>query len=168
MVTILQVPRLSGLYQVELWRKGKLIQKLKGHNDIVDVGLNAILDTMFNGASQTDPWAMGLIDGSGSQTLSNSDTMSSHSGWAELEDYDESFRQSWNPGAASSQSVTNSTQITFTISATVTIHGVFVATNNVKGSTTGTLWATAAFASEVAAVDDDELKVTYTVTAARG
>jgi len=160
--------KLVGHYKVELIRKGKVIATREGSNDIVNEGLDNILDVMFNNSTQVDPWKMGLIDGSGAQTLSNSDTMSSHAGWAELATYDEANRPDWNPAAASAQSVSNAVQITFTMNATDTIHGVFISTDGTKSGTTGTLWATAPFASELSVVATDEVKVTYTVTAARG
>lgn len=160
--------KLVGKYRIEHFRKGKLLGVREGKNDIVNEGLNKILDTMFNAAAQTDPWAMGLIDGSGTPALANADTMASHGGWLELQDYDEATRPSWNPSAAASQQVTNATQVTFTMNATNTVYGIFITSNNTKGGGSGTLWATAPFAVPIAVVDDDELKVTYTVTAARG
>jgi hypothetical protein len=160
--------KLTGHYKIELLENGKVIETREGHNDIVNEGLDNILDVMFNAATQVDPWFVGLIDGSGSQTLANSDTLPSHAGWAELTSYDETTRVGWNPAAAASQQVANGTQMTFTMNATDSIHGIFIASDGTKGGTTGILWATAAFASELAVVATNEVKITYTVTAARG
>src|SRR6185436_7888487 len=88
---------LKGTYIVEHIRNGKTIGVHKGNNGVTNIGLNTILDVMFNTGSQVDPWYIGLIDGSGAQTLAAGDTMGSHAGWAELTAYSETFRQTWNP-----------------------------------------------------------------------
>jgi hypothetical protein len=90
--------------------------------------------------------------------------MASHAGWTESTDYDEVSRVTWNPDAAASRAVTNSTTVDFTMNATKTIKGIFITSNNTKGGTTGTLWATAAFSSNASVVATDVLKVTYTVS----
>jgi hypothetical protein len=48
------------------------------------------------------------------------------------------------------------------MNAGVTVYGAFLVSSL---DNTGSLWATAAFPSPIALVDDDILKVTYTVTA---
>lgn len=146
---------------------GKVKTQRDGSNGITDVGLNKILDDMFDGGSAASPsgtWYVGLIDNAGFSALAAADTMASHSGWSESTDYTESNRVTWGVGAASSRSVTNATTVDFSINATVTINGIFVVDNNTKGGTTGTLWATASFSSPVSATNGDTLKVTYTVS----
>lgn len=141
---------------------------LKGNyefpNGIVDVGLNHILETQFNGGTPVTSWHMGLINNAGFTALSNADTMASHSGWAEATVYDQTDRPEWTAGTATGRAITNSTTVDFTMNATATIRGVFIASNLTKGGTTGILWATAAFASNVNVVDNDVLKITYTVS----
>ncbi len=56
----------------------------------------------------------------------------------------------------------------FTIDATCTIRGAFLTSDDTKGGTTGTMWATAAFASTQALVAGQTLTVTYTCTATGG
>lgn len=133
-------------------------------NGIVDVGLHYLLDAGFNGGTQVSTWYMGLIDNAGFSALANADTMASHAGWSESTAYDEAARPEWDAGAAGTRAVTNAATTDFTMSATVTIKGIFVTTVNTKGGTTGTLWATAAFSSNASVVDGDTLKVTYTVS----
>ena len=157
--------KLSGFVQIDHFdEKGEL----KGHyefpNGIVDVGLNDILDVFFGGTANTSPWYIGIVDNAAFSAFANADTMSSHAGWAESSAYTEGTRQEWAEGSAAARSITNAVTVDFSINATVTLKGIFVTSNNVKGGTTGTLWSTAAFASNVSAVNGDTLKISYTVS----
>lgn len=157
--------KLAGHFQVQHFDKnGELKEVYDFPNGIVDEGLNHILDTQFNGGTPVDPWYVGLINSAGFSALSNSDTMSSHAGWAETAAYTEGTRNEWTAGAASSRSVTNAVSLDFSINATVTIRGLFVSSNSTKSGTTGVLWSTALFASAISAENGDTLKVTYTVS----
>lgn len=150
--------------QVEHIRNGEVIAVYDTINGIVDVGLNHILDVSFRNQTQTATWYMGLVNNSSFSAYSNSDTMSSHAGWIEFTAYDESNRPTWTPVAASGRAITNSTAVEFTINATGTVRGIFITSNNTISGTTGILWATASFASNVSVLDNDVLKVTYTIS----
>lgn len=153
----------GGSGTMELWRGGQCIAEGLFKNDIVNVGLNKNLDVMFNGDTQITTWYMGLfIDGG---TLMDSDTMSSN-GWTEFTAYSQANRPTWNPGSAASQSITNSTPIEFSITGTGTIGGIFITSDNAKGMTAGTLWATAPFGTAQPVMANDTLRVTYTLNAA--
>ena len=156
---------LQGTYQVEHWRKGKKIATYNFNNGITNVGKDHVLDTVFHGSAQIATWHVGLIDNASFSALAAADTMASHAGWIECVTYDEATRVEWTEGAASSQSITNATALTFTQNATKTINGIFITSDNTKSGTSGTLFSTASFSSTVAVVDDDQLKVTYTVSA---
>ncbi len=155
--------KLIGRSKVEVFRKGKLIETREGFNAITNEGLDHALDVIFNAAAELSEWKIGITNFTA--TLDPADTMGSHGGWTENQDYDETVRQNWLPGAAASQSITNGTAATFTMNAGATLHGIFVTSNGVKGSTTGTLWATANFSSSLSVVDTDVVKITYTVNA---
>ncbi len=134
-------------------------------NGIVDVGLNHILETEFNGGAQISTWYIGLIDNSGFSAVSDSDTMSSHAGWDEFTSYTESNRVTWASDAATGRAIANSTTADFSINATGNLKGIFVSSNNVKTTGNGgTLWSTANFSSVVATANGDTLKVTYTIS----
>lgn len=156
--------RLGGKFHVQHIRKGEVINEFDCDNGIVDVGLNKILDDMFNSGTQSATWYCGLINDSGFTALADADTMASHTGWSELTSYTEANRVTWGVGAAASRSVTNSTTMDFSINATVDVNGIFIVDNNTKNGNTGTLWATASFSSAVSATSGDTLKVTYTVS----
>lgn len=153
----------SGLFKIQVFRKGKLIHEENAKNGVTNVGKNLILDVMFHAETQSDPWYIGLIDTGAS--LAASDTMASHAGWSEFVDYSELVRQEWDEAAASSQSITSSTTADFSIDDTGSVYGAFVVDESTKSGATGTLWATAAFSGEIPVVNGDEIRVTYTVNA---
>lgn len=155
---------MRGRFKVEHIRNGEVIGQYAMPNGIVDEGLNSLLDVYFHNQAQIATWYIGLVDNSGFSAFANADTMGSHAGWAESTAYDEATREEWVEDAAASRSISNSTPAEFTINATATLKGIFVTSNSTKGGTTGTLWATAAFSSNVGVVDNDILRITYTVS----
>jgi len=156
---------LKGRLRVEHYDKeGKLKATYRFPNGIVDVGLNMILDTMFDGGTPSTTWYIGLVDNSGWTAFANADTMASHTGWAESTAYTQTARPEWTAGTPTSRSITNASTVDFSINASVTLKGIFIVDNSTKSGTTGTLWSTAAFASTVSATSGDTLKITYTVS----
>jgi len=160
---IAQPISMRGKFKVEHYRQNQHIGTYDLNNDIVNAGKNSILGVQFHADTQITAWYIGLVDNSGFTAFSNSDTMSSHAGWNEFTTYSETNRVAWTPDAAASQSITNATARTFTISGSGTLKGIFVTSNNTKSGTSGTLWSTAAFAALVTVASSDQLKVTYTV-----
>lgn len=157
---------LSTHYKIECVRDGKLIWVEEFDNLVVTAGLNDSLDKHFKGSSYTAAWYVLLTDGT--PTFAAGDTMSSHAGWTEVEDYDEAARQTLSLGSVSGGSVDNSaSKATFTINATTTVGGAALATVSTKGGTTGTLYGGGAFTEgDRSVVDNDVLNVTVTLTAA--
>ena len=155
---------MRGRFHVEHVRGGEVIGKYEMPNGIVDVGLNSLLDVYFHNQAQITVWYIGLIDNAGFSALSNANTSASHAGWTESTDYDEATREEWVEDAAASRAISNTTPAEFTINDTVTLKGIFVISESTKGGATGTLWATAAFSSTVGVVDNDILRITYTVS----
>ena len=136
-------------------------------NLVVNAGLDDSLDKHLKGSSYTAAWYVGLTDGT--PTPAAGDTMGSHGGWAEVEDYDEATRQTLTLGSVSGQSVSNTaSKAAFTIdSNNTTIGGAFITTVNTKGGSTGILYGVGAFtAGDKTLDDDDTLNVTATFTAA--
>ena len=72
----------------------------------------------------------------------------------------------YNEAAAASQSTTNSAnKAVFTFNASKTIYGAFLASVSTKGGTTGTLLCANKAGTSKPVVDDDQLLVTYTISA---
>jgi hypothetical protein len=146
---------------------GKTIWEDVGHNDIVDQGLESLLDVHFRAQTQITVWYMGLIDGTGTQTLSNSDVAGTHAGWTENTSFTGGpTRKNWTTAltAATSRSISNSTTIDFAFTTTQTIHGIFLIDDATADTASEVLWATAPFSSEVTVNNGDTLKITYSVS----
>ena len=157
--------RLRGRFLIEHRNEaGKLIGVYRVPNGIVDVGLNKILDDMFNGGSQSSIWYIGLVDNATWSAFADADTMLSHAGWVESTAYTEATRPIWTVGAAAARQVTNASTVDFSINDTATLKGIFVVDENTKSGTSDTLWSTAAFSSTIGVTSGDTLKVTYTVS----
>ncbi len=166
-------------FKVEHYRGGKLIGVYEGCNDITTEGKNFLLDVMFGNTTAANPWYIGLINNSPTPTLAATDAYDDINGandWTEFTNYEISaaaVRGTWDEGAASGGSMTNSTPITCVIQAGGgTVYGIFVcglgANASVHGdhANDGKLWATAPFSGgAVTLSSSDELKITYTVNA---
>jgi hypothetical protein len=152
--------------------EGELLWNEEMHNVVCDVGMQLLLNTMFGGAAASSPWYLGLINNSGPTPNigASTDTMGSHTNWAENTAYSEATREVYTEGAASGSGTVSMDNVgneaQFTMSSTSTIFGIFVTSNNTKGGTTGTLWATAAFSAPQLVNSGSVLQVTYTVTVA--
>lgn len=159
-----------GCYTLEHWRPAKsgTLRKIGegiAPNQITNAAKNDLFDKYFRNGTTATAWYMGLVDSSGFTAFSAGDTMSSHSGWNEFTNYDESTRVAWGPAAASGQAITNTTKVTFTIAGSGTIKGLFLVTVSTKSGTTGILWSAAALTTAVPVVDDDQLKLAYNLSA---
>jgi len=164
---MLGIIRIQGTFDVECRDKdGNLKWKKQARNGVTTVGLNGILDTYFGSTADPGTWYLGLISSVSYTALLITDTMAAHfPGWTESVNYSAATRPAWGPGAAAAGSVTNVAAVAFTMTAGETIKGFFVVNNNVKGGSTGILWATALFTTlDQTVVASDVLNVTYTIT----
>ena len=174
--------KLKGRYIVEHWRGGKRINSYAFKNGITNEGKNSLLDVMFDGATQITTWWMGLIDLVNYVTLADDDTYDdinqSGNQWDEFTDYTDSVnsdnastRPVWDTDSASAQAITNSVVAVYKMTAAGDVKGIFGVGGAPAAQTKGDhapgpkLWATALFAADVPVVLNDELKVTYTVSA---
>ncbi len=128
-------------------------------NLITTEGLNHILDTSFHAGTAVTTWYIGL-KGSGSPAAA--DTLASHSTWTEAAGY-AGTRKEWTEGASSAGSMTNSSSVDFSINATATIAGAFLA--SATSGTTGTLYGIVDFTAARSVLSGDTLQITVTVTA---
>ena len=139
----------------------------EGPNIVVNVGLDYFLQVGVNGSgvqAQINPFYVGLLDDT--PTVAAADTHSSHAGWVEATGYSGTNRLDWGEGNASSQSVTNSTSVDFSMTATDTIGGAYLTEDQAHATTTGLLLAARAFSGgDQAVVNGDTLAVTYTINA---
>ena len=172
-----------GAFVVEHWRKGQKIGEYRFPNGITNQGKNSLLNIMFHGATQITTWYLGMIQTAGYTALDAGDTYQniSQAGnqWQEFTSYTDAAnasssttRPTWTDGAASGQSITNASPVVFDITGSETVKGLFLVGGIVAAQTkqdhaaNGVLWATALFTGgDVAVNNEDQLKVTYTVSA---
>jgi len=153
----------KGQFNIEHVRDGKVIGTHEYKNLVVNEGKNLNLNVTF-GATAKPTWYMSLFDNTGGGgSPSGGDTMTSHAGWNEFTGYSNATRPAWGPDAAASQAITNSTPVSFAITATATIMGGIITSNNTKGGTSGTLWSAGTFSS-INVVNGDTLRLTYTLS----
>ena len=140
---------LTGHWVIERWCPRDVhgfvrrLSRQQFSNDIMLAQIDDLLDVYFENGSPAAAWSIGLIGGS-SVAITTADSMSSHAGWTEDENYTESTRQAWAPNASASQIIENSTSVVVTLDADTTIRGAFLTSDNVKGATDGLLWSAAA------------------------
>lgn len=160
----------GGKFTFELVRDGKVVDKWEDHNLITNEGLNHILNVTLNAGSQVATWYVGLFEGN--YTPVAADVHAGAGGFAtvatECTAYSEGARVTYNEATATGQSISNSaSKATFSINASKTIYGAFLASVSSKGSTAaGTLLAAARFGAARSVQNGDQLLITYTISAA--
>ena len=159
---------LHGVYSVEcVDADGNIKWSDTFDNLVTTEGKNKALDETLAGSAYTAAWFMGLISSTGYTTgAAAGDTMSSHGGWAEDTAYTEGSRPTTAWSAAASGSKALSSALSFSINASTTIKGCFIASNATKSGTTGTLYSAGLFTGGDKAVSNgDTLNVSYTASA---
>jgi hypothetical protein len=127
-------------------------------NLVVTTGRNALLNGTFDAPAGSVAWFVGL---KAAGSVVAGDTMASHAGWAELVAYSQADRPTWTKnGTASGGAMSNSaSRASFTASGSMTVAGAFLASDNTKGGTTGTLYGAGDFSAPRAMEIDDVLNV---------
>jgi len=163
----------QGVFTVTCHDKdGNLKWTAQAPNLVVNTGLQYMAESALGGGSQITTWYLGLYGAGASNDPAAGDTMASHSGWTEVEDYSELVRQTavFDTATTAAPSViTNSASAAqFNMDASVTVGGAFLTSDDTKGGTSGTLFSAADFQSpgDRAVVSGDVLNVTYTFSLA--
>jgi len=164
---VMETAHVHGKFVVECRRPdGSLRWREQIDNLVTTVGKNKLLDEGLAGSAYTAAWYIGLISATGYTTgPAVGDTMASHSGWQEDQNYTEGARQTTAWSAAASGSKSLSTANTFSINASTTIKGCFLVDNATKGGTTGVLYSAGLFTGDdKVASNGDTLNVSYTAS----
>lgn len=156
----------DGVYKAQLIRKGKVIDEFECENMVVDQGLNYVLNAAFGLAAPLAGWYVGLFEGNFTPTSGTiASTVAGLS--TECTAYTSATRPTWTTVAATTKSLTNgAARASFTFNATKTIYGAFLVSSSTKSGTSGTLFSAARFTTAKTVDTDDELLVTYVLTAA--
>lgn len=157
-----------GRYYAECRDKdGNLKWTAESQNLVVNAGLQYMAGVALTSTAQLTNWYVGLYGAAASNTPAAGDTMSSHSGWTEIDCYSDATRRQANFAAATNADpsvVTNSANpAVFNIDATATVGGAFLTSDNTILGTTGTLFSAADFQApgDRSVVSGDVLSVSY-------
>lgn len=165
-------PIVHTVWTVDHYRKnGELISRTVDHNVVTNEGLDAILDIMFNGATQIGTWYIALFN---TDTTPTGATTYAVPVYTESNaKYDGVNRPEYEEAAAASQVTTNTAnKARFTFNDAETIYGGALVGGGTDGDTKGdtagggTLFAAAQFAAEKVMADEEYLDVTVEITAA--
>ena len=162
-------------WRITCRRKGAVVWIVEKPNLIMNEGLDEILNKFYGGTNYTAALKIGLVNNTGFSSFTSVDTAlqistdgSKTNAWREFIDYKESVRQDFVAGASSGQSLDNTlSPASFEINMAGVIQGAFmVATDDVKGGTTGVLMSGVSFDNGDQNVQvDDVLGVDMVATA---
>lgn len=146
-------------YLVECRDKdGKLKWSEEIENLVTTEGKNDIINKYFKGSGYTAAFFCGL---KGAGAPAAGDTLATHPTWSEVTPYSGN-RPAITFGTTAAGSNT-ATVIAFSINATQTVAGAFIATSNT--GTSGTLYSAGNFTTSRDVISGDTLNVTLTVSA---
>lgn len=157
---------LGGVFSGVVRRADGTEEPFEDRNLVVNEGLNRLLNATFNGASLPTTWYLGLF--AGNYTPSATVTAANIASTAtEATEYVQNSRPEFITETTSSREVTNSAErAEFTFEAVKTIYGAFLVSDPSKGGTSGVLMAVTRFSSSKSVGIDDEILLTYTLSAA--
>lgn len=137
---------------------GRVKWRERIHNLVTTEGKNSILDVYFDAATQITSWFLGL---KGTGSAAAGDTLASHGGWSEVTPYSGN-RPGITFGEPSSGSLAASSAVSYSINATATVAGAFIASVNTGSS--GVLYSAGDFSASRSVANGDTLNVTPTVS----
>lgn len=158
---------LGGVFHVEHYRDGVLIDSWDSKNVVTDEGINHALNVIFAGATPVTTWYIGLFVNN--YTPVSGDTAAGFPATAgeATTQYSEGARQAYVEATSTSKSITNSAnKATFTAASDFTVYGAFLSSISTKGGTSGVLMAASKFPTAKPLEAGDQLLVTYTINGA--
>lgn len=163
--------RAGGKFIVSHLREGKVIDEFESKNIVVNQGLNYLLNTALDAAAAQTAWYIGLFTGN-YVPLATDTAATIPTSATETAAYTATTRPVWTPPSAGStaQEIDNSaSKATFTMNASAAIYGAFLISsntiNNTTASTAGVLFAASQFSAARSVVANDQLLITYAVSA---
>ena len=160
---------MHGHVWTEHWRKGKLLEAMdEGGNTFTTEGMAAILNTYFKAVTQPAAIYCGIFKGNVTPALSDTAAAALGTSGRFTECLDADYgtpatnRPAYTIATTSTASITNTaSKAEFTIAASITVYGAFLATSQAKTATTGALICGKRFTTSKACEADDQLAVTY-------
>jgi len=162
---------IGGVFEHDVLRNGEWLGVQRDHNLMVTEGLKYVLSVALNDGTKVATWYVALFKGSSYTPAAGLTAATFNSDATELTEYDNvSVHPTYADDAVTSTApilVTNSTKAQFTISATVTAYGAALVSTATRPtpSSGNTLLCASKFTTARSLVDNDELYITYTITA---
>jgi len=133
---------------------------------ITNDGLTYLLNVALSNGTKYGTWYIGLIHATNFAGCAIADTLPSHGGWEEGNEYAETARQVWSNGGAVGEATGTTAVATFTITQDTVFKGFFLASSNTKGGTSGVLLATALFqGGDQQLLAGQQLQINFQLTA---
>lgn len=160
--------RAGGVYKIQcVGADGQVKWEEEMHNLVVNQGLQDMVATYLDTATQTTTWYLGLIAGPGaSTTIAAGDTLATHAGWTEFTNYSGNRKAAvFGTATTADPSVIDNTASPASYSITSTggtVAGAFLC--SVASGTSGILFSASDFQApgDRVVVSGDTLNVTYT------
>lgn len=145
------------VYKIECFGSdGKLKWAEEVHNTVMTAGKTDIVDKYLKGSAYTAAWFL-ILAGVGA--ISATDTLASHSGWAELTPYSGNRPTiTWGTTSAGSNTAT---AVVVSVNATATVAGAGICTVNT--GTSGVLYSVSDFAVARTVASGDTMNITPTI-----
>jgi len=162
--------KLTAHWEWEQFRAGNLIDQWVYDNVCTDEGLDHMLDSTFDAATQITAWYVEIFE---DDVTPDGDTTYAVPVYTPSISYDEATRPVYTAAVAASRVTTNAaSKAVFTISATKTIYGAALVGGGTDGDTKGdvagggTLFSASKFGAAKNVIADDVLNVTIAITLA--
>lgn len=150
--------KFRGTYKVQYSEGGVLIAERKVENLMPTAMVNHLLDVTYGGATQTNPWYIGLINNTPAPTVAITDVLTSHAGWVEFTGYSGN-RKEWIENAASARVKLSTSSASFTLTSGGTIWGIFLA--SVASGTSGILGSEGAFEAPLPVISGGTINAVF-------
>ena len=164
---------LEGMVRMEHYRGDKLLHDEIGRNTFTTAGMAFLLNTIFHDISKaaSDIWYCGLFKGNITPVLADTAAkLGNGNAYNECQDadYDDPLtnRPAYTPVDTVTAVITNAAaKAHFVMAGGITVYGAFLVDAAAKTAITGTLMCAKRFGTSRAVIADDEIYVTYQITA---
>jgi hypothetical protein len=162
---------LHGDVTLDHYRGGSLVHTQTGSNTFTTEGMARILNVQFRAQATDAAIYVGIFKNNVTPATGNTAAVCLGAGgtYGECQDADydspATNRPAYTIASTSTASCTNAASAaSFTMHASITVYGAFLASSQAKTATTGTLFCGKAFGTARAVIDADVLAVTYVLT----
>jgi len=163
----------QGMVTAEHFRDGALLHKQTGKNTFTTSGMAKMLNVMFHDISKTaaNIWYVGIFKNNITPALGDTASkLGSGNAFGECQDadYDDPLtnRPSYVTEDTTTAVISNvNSKAHFVMAGSITVYGAFLSDAAAKTASTGTLMCAKRFGTPRAVIADDEIYVTYQITA---